>query len=299
MTTVNLMLALVGIMSGGVVGWLLVPLAADVLLKRVYRRTASWWWDSWRAYRSFKSTHPHDDPSASASGEEGALGIWLADALRSMRAGSLTQERVRALADIGIPVNEECALRSEVDQELRCSFTAKCWQRVLCACAGAAWGGALVVAGLPALPSSVLAICALSMTVAMVCDLRARLLPLECCVTLAIAGGVFQVWVAGVSGLAVGAVFGLVIGAACLVANHLFSRSGAAPVGLGDVRCMAALSLTCGVAVPVGLAVCYVGAAVFSVMGLVMKRLTIRDGIPMAPFLILWLIAGVGVLTCT
>ena len=281
--TFMFVLACTGI--GGAIGWLAVPPAADFLLKRAYGRASSWWWDSCRMYCSFKRTHPHDDPSASAPGEEGALGIWLADALQSARAGSLTYERAQALADAGICVGEEPALRWEADQETRCSFSANRWQRALCGCACAVWGGMLAMSGLPGLPLGALAVCSLSMALALVCDLRARLLPLECCAVLAVAGGMFQVWMAGVSGLAVGAVFGLVIGVACVAANRLFGRTGVAPVGWGDVRCMVALSLTCGAAVPMGLAVCYVAAAVVSATGLALRTLTVRDGLPMAPFL--------------
>lgn len=292
------LLLVVGCSALGVAtGWLLVPAAADFLLKRAYRRTVTWWWDSYRAYQRYKSIHPHDNPSASASGEEGALGIWLTDAKRAVRAGSLTHERMQALVDAGICTETTCALRHEADQKERCSFVAQPWQRALCACACAIWGGALACIDLSGISLIALGVGALSMTVAVVCDLRARLLPLECCLALALAGGVFQVSVAGISGLVIGVLFGLFVCGGCLVINRLFGRSSGAPVGLGDVRCMAALSLVCGAATPMGLAVCYAGAAVVSGAGLLMRKLTVRDGIPMAPFLALWFVSGVGVLT--
>ena len=63
-------------------------------------------------------------------------------------------------------------------------------------------------------------------------------------------------------------------------------------IGYGDVRCMAALSLASGVATPVGAALCYGGAAAFSLAGIAAGKLSWRSGIPMAPFLAAWLVGG-------
>ncbi|MFR7651306.1 MAG: peptidase A24, partial [Eggerthella lenta] len=69
-------------------------------------------------------------------------------------------------------------------------------------------------------------------------------------------------------------------------------RTGRTPVGYGDVRCMAALSLASGVATPLGAALCYGGAAAFSLAGIAAGKLSWRSGIPMAPFLAAWLVGG-------
>ena len=137
-----------------------------------------------------------------------------------------------------------------------------------------------------------------AMLVAVACDLKARMIPLECCAALAAAGGALQALAAGPAGLAAGLVFAAVAAGACLAANRVAGRGRALPVGHGDIRCMAALSLATGAAAPAGLLACYMSAAAFSLAGLAARRLTLRSGIPMAPFLSLWLACGVACLAC-
>lgn len=281
------------VLVGGIAGWGFVPWAADLLLKRAYGRSCSWWWDSYQAYCSFRQAHPRSEPSISAFGEEGALGIWRDDAVRAALAGTLTSERVGALVSAGFKLDANSALREESEQERRCSFEAKQWQRGICAAGGMVAGFVLVAATLPTLPRAAFALCVLAMAVATVCDLRARMLPLECCAVVAAAGSVFQIAMAGVMGWAAGALCAVVVVAGCAVANRLFCRGGSAPVGHGDIRCMAALCLTTGAGALPGLVVCYVAAAVFSIAGMALHKLSSKDGIPMAPFLMAWLVSGV------
>ena len=278
-------------LTGGAAGWAFVPWLSDLLLKRAYRRSHAWWWDSYRAYLAFKN-RASDEPLASAGGEEGALGIWRDDAMRLANSGGLARERVLALGEAGLSVDVQQAIRCESDQEKRCSFSARPWQRAALAFVGAGGFCLLAVAGPSMLAMTALAACGLCMASAVVCDLRARMLPLECCAAIAVAGAVFQVAVAGVAGLWAGLAFGLVVGVGCHAANRLMGKAGAAPVGWGDIRCMGALSLAAGASAPLGFSACYAGAALFSLAGLAMRRLSVRDGIPMAPFLAVWLICG-------
>ena len=67
-------------------------------------------------------------------------------------------------------------------------------------------------------------------------------------------------------------------------------------MGFGDIRCMTALAFACGPATLLGAAACYVSACTFSIVGMLMHRLGRRDGIPMAPFLSIWLAVGTTVL---
>lgn len=106
------------------------------------------------------------------------------------------------------------------------------------------------------------------------------------------AGVVFQASTAGLEGVLAGCAFAVFAVLCCLALNRLFGRTGRAPVGYGDVRCMAALSLASGVATPVGAALCYGGAAAFSLAGIAAGKLSWRSGIPMAPFLAAWLVGG-------
>lgn len=143
-----------------------------------------------------------------------------------------------------------------------------------------------------AVAACALAVCGIAMAVAVACDLRARIIPVEACAALAVAGGTFQAYVAGAEGLAAGALHGGVIVAGCCLANRMARRGGDDPVGWGDIRCMGALSLASGSFAPLGFAVCYGAAAVAALAGLASRRLSVRDGMPMAPFLALWLMCA-------
>ena len=133
------------------------------------------------------------------------------------------------------------------------------------------------------------------MAAAVACDMRARIIPIEACLAIALAGIAVQALMGGATALAAGAAFGMLVVAACALANRAFGRGGAPPVGRGDVRCMAALSLASGFAAPCGMLACYALAAVVSLAGMAAGKLTAKDGIPMAPFLAAWLpVAALG-----
>lgn len=278
--------------AGGLIGAFFVPWSASVLLGRAYRRARSWWWDSLDAYRAFKQAHPLQEPSPRAAGAEGSLGLWRAQALRDAQAGSLPRERLQALIEAGCAAGASEPSRSEADQEARCSFRAKRWHRCLGALVGTVFGCAVAwCAGSP-LVAAALAVAATAMAAAVICDLQARIVPLEACAALAAAGVVFQASTAGLEGVLAGCAFAVFAVLCCLALNRLFGRTGRTPVGYGDVRCMAALSLASGVATPLGAALCYGGAAAFSLAGIAAGKLSWRSGIPMAPFLAAWLVGG-------
>lgn len=278
--------------AGGVAGGALVPWCADKLLSRAYRRALAWWWQALERYEAFKARAPDREPRASAAGEEGALGVWLADALCAARAGSLARERAHALERAGIDTGSREPVRDEAEQARRCSFraapahraalAASCALACTASCALWAWPVALAAAT-----------CACAMAVGIVCDLRARMLPWECCAAIAVLGGAFQLMAGGWQGLATGAVLALAVCAACSFANRWSERRGVRAIGYGDVRCMAALSVAAGPATFAGMAACYLAAAAFSCAGMAAGRLKRSDGVPMAPFLALWLVVGV------
>ena len=166
-------------MLGCAFGWLLVPWASDVLLHRVRDRADAWWAESLEAYRAFKRDHPEDEPSSSASGTEGAVGIWRDEAFAAGLAGSLTEERLQALAAAGFKVGDLEAAGTADERCRRYSFEPRPRSRMLCA---AALGAAFAVAAaiVPSVPAAaMLGICASAMAVSVVCDLRARVIPLE------------------------------------------------------------------------------------------------------------------------
>ena len=289
--TYFLTLVLVLAATGAVVGAVAVPPLANAALARAYKRSLAWWYDSLRELRAFQLAHPGAYPRPNASGSEGALGVWFEDAKAQAARKALTHERACALRDAGVAVSDESSVRSEREQARRCTFRPRLWQRGVLAVACASWFGALAFAGMPPHLAAVLAACGVAMIVSVVCDVRARMIPLECCAALLAGGVAFQLLTEGVSGLVAGAVVAVAVFAVCWVANRIFRAVGGS-VGQGDVRCMAALAVLCGPASLVGAAACYIAASVFSVVGLVLRRLDRKDGIPMAPFLALWLVFG-------
>lgn len=132
-------------------------------------------------------------------------------------------------------------------------------------------------------------VCAIAMAAAVVCDLRTRTVPVAACGALALAGAVFRACADGAEGVATGALYGIVVVAGCRLANRLLRRGGSNPVGAGDIRCMGALSLASGAYAPLGFAACYGAAACAALAGLASRRVSLQDGMPMAPFLALWL----------
>lgn len=135
--------------------------------------------------------------------------------------------------------------------------------------------------------------CTTAMAVAVVCDLRTRTIPVAACTVLALAGAVFRACADGADGVAAGMLYGVVIVAGCRLANRLVRRGDSEPVGTGDIRCMGALSLASGAYAPLGFAVSYGAAACAALVGLASRRISLQDGIPMAPFLALWLASAV------
>lgn len=130
---------------------------------------------------------------------------------------------------------------------------------------------------------------------AVVCDLKARLIPRKTCVAIAVSGAFAQVASQGVGSLATGALFGVAAVAACRVlCAWAKARGRPNMVGGGDVRCMAALSIASGSAAFAGCFACYLCAAVAALTGCVLGKMDRHATMPMAPFFCLWLWVGAG-----
>lgn len=288
--------ALVSAVGGIVLGWFAVPWASDVALRRAGDRADAWWCDSLQGYQAFKRERPGAEPSASAPGFEGALGLWRDDACSAALSGRLTVERLNSLAGVGIKVEGLAASGTESERRVRCSYQPKRWHRALCALLlGAAF---LASAAFVLHKGAAMALdaCAVGMAVAVVCDLRARTIPLETCVLVTLAGAVFQLAVQGPTGTAMGIAFALALMVGGAAINRVLRvRCPGGAVGRGDVRCMGALAVATGAGAACGFAVCYALAGLAALTGCVTRRLTWSDGIPMAPFLSAWLVCGAAV----
>ena len=190
-------------------------------------------------------------PRQSEKGSAGAVGMWLEDCRSQALKGTLTHERAEALREAGIDVGKGSSARSEAEQRRRCSFSARAWQRAVLAAAMALWFAAQPLSGAPWHQGCLLCVCGAVMASGVVCDLRARVIPLECCAALLVVGGAYQLLRHGSAGIAEGAVAAAVVLAVCWVANLIARKSGGS-VGFGDIRCMTALAFACGPATLLG-----------------------------------------------
>lgn len=137
-------------------------------------------------------------------------------------------------------------------------------------------------------------VCCVAMAVACFYDIRQRIIPNPCCFSIALAGFALQCIACGVHEALSGCFFGMLISALNLGANRLMRRHGKSGMGFGDVKCMAALSLASGTSAA---AACFAGlgaAAVFALAGLASGRMERETGIPLAPFLTVWLLVALG-----
>lgn len=291
MTPFFLLVVLAAAGAGLLTGVLAVPWLADAALKRAYQRSLAWWNESLQGVIAYRANHGGTWPKPSDAGSAGALGVWLDDAKSQAKRKVLTHERACALREAGIDVGPDCSSRSEHEQVRRCAFQPTVLQRIALALACGAWFAALPALGLPLQLSAPLSLCGVAMAVGVACDLRARMIPLECCACLLVGGIAFQLLNGGIFGIVAGLASAAVVLAVCWVANRV-ARGVGGSVGQGDVRCMTALAILSGPASLVGAASCYVAAGLFSLVGLVSQRLKRQDGIPMAPFLALWMIFG-------
>ncbi len=290
-----LMVAAVSVLAGALVGAFAVPGVARVVLARSYKRSCAWWWESRADYEAYLKQHPGCTVSAKDSGQAGALGAWLADVRGAVRRRSITKERAESLPQVGIDPGALDDLPSEADQAKRCTFSPTLGWRAGLGVVLAAWFSGLAFCGLSTPAAVLLALGGAVMAAAVVCDMRARIIPLECCCALAVVGAAFQAFLMGAQGVAIGVAAAGVVLAASLAVNRFASR-GSCPIGFGDVRCMAALSVASGTGVLAGAAACYAVAAVVCAAGMACRKLGLKDGLPMAPFLSLWF--AVGTLAC-
>lgn len=289
------MIAAASVFAGALIGAFAAPKAASALLVRSYRRSRAWWWESRSDYEEYLKQHPGRTVSARDPGRAGALGAWLADVHAAIRRRSITRERAESLPQVGIDPGTLDGLPSESDQARRCAFSPTLGWRVGLGVVLAAWFAGTAFCGLSTPAALLLDIGGAVMATAVVCDMRARIIPLECCCVLGLVGVAFQALLAGAQGVAIGIAAAGVVLAASVAVNRFASR-GSCPIGFGDVRCMAALSIASGTGVLAGAAACYALAAVVSAGGLVLRKLGLKDGLPMAPFLTLWF--AVGTLAC-
>lgn len=165
------------VIAGGLLGWFFIPWASDATLKRVRRRSDAWWSDSLQAYGVFKRESLGKEPKSEAPGTEGALGIWRDEACSEALAGRLSCERLDAMQKVGIKVEGLLAYGLEKERLDRYSFYASGKQRALFAISLSLLFAVVALSVPNAIAQGALNTCVLAMTIALVCDLRARTIP--------------------------------------------------------------------------------------------------------------------------
>lgn len=288
--------AIGGICLGMASGWFVVPWASDAMLRRVRRRADAWWHDSLQGYADFKRDHAGAEPERGAAGAEGTLGLWRDEAVAAAQASSLTDGCLERLREVGLTAEGWAAAGSEEDRLVRFSFQATRAQRALGAAGlGSAFGAAAALSP-NAGAAAALFVCAGTMAATLVCDMRTHTIPLEACAVLLLGGMLFQASTEGVEGVLCGMLAALVIvGATAAVNRAMRIRFPRGAVGRGDMRCMGALAVATGSGAACGFAACYVLAGLVALLGCLTKRLSVSDGVPMAPFLAVWLAVGTAV----
>ncbi len=111
---------------GAIAGGFAVPLLADLLLKRKLRLWGEWFDRTAADYAEFTAREGRA-PSARAKGEEGALGLWAADALRLVDQGALDAARTAKVAELGLNDNRDKsrqAMRQEVEKTIEAAKSA-------------------------------------------------------------------------------------------------------------------------------------------------------------------------------
>lgn len=289
----KLLLCLALAAAGGCTGWFAVPKLAELLVARAQARAKA---DGAAApgknggIRALsgefepEETSPmmtkgaaiHAPASEPGNGDGAAICLPAEDAARPVGAALAGAAASPASVDSGL-----CA--ASFVQAKR-----KSRGRFACAALTAFWSVAAALLPVAAAAAAALWLCGLAVLVAAVCDLDSRLIPWESCVAIAASGFFVQAIVFGAEGVACGFASALVVFAVCCAAEALLGSRGERAVGGGDLRCMTALSLASGQAAFAGLAASCAAAAVYGFVGVLARRRSLKDGVPMAPFFLLW-----------
>lgn len=284
--------------AGVVAGCVLVPRAATSLLASKRARMKRRWADSTAAWSEFVASNGRE-PSSSARGAEGALGIWAADARRQAACGDLSREQMHDLRSIGAVSDSPPLVEAEfgdedVDRAFASTTTAS--ERILCAALLAAWFAAarLSPAAYAVPPCPFLASAAFLVAVAACCDVRAKVLPFEISFSLYPLAAASAMLSGGLEGLAGSVLCALAAWAAFAFASLLYTARGRIdPVGMGDMRTVPAIAMLSGPdGCAAGLAACCVTMAARCAAGMLSGKLTRASKVAMGPYLALWGLIG-------
>lgn len=296
------------ILTGGVtaaVCGLALPLVSKQILGRKRDSILSWWDENLEVYKKFKAENPDREPSKRAEKrEERDLAVWWLDAMRLVRSKELMREKVEALIETGSRMPDGVNLDDfETVEEYRARYVAAVSKTatVLLSLATGAGAAATCYVGMTAnLHSPLLFLLGgifsiLVTAVGAMCDQRSSVLPFG----LSIATYPLAVLTAfghgGASGLVGNLLCGAGIYAIFAITNHLFRITGGADaVGAGDRRLVPAIATACGFHGTVyGMGAMCIAMLANYIPRYRAKEITLKSRVPMGPFLLVWLCAGV------
>lgn len=291
MAEVLLCLALAA--AGGCAGWFVVPKLAELLVARAQIRARAGGAAEPGEGREIQASAGEPDPETASTEPTKGAPIRESAGTSGIEDGATACLPVEGAARLA-----GTATLSDPSEFGRCTsnlgalpFAQAKWglvMRFACAALTAVWSVAAALLPVTAAAAAALWLCGLAALVAAVCDLGSKLIPWESCAAIAASGLLVQALVFGAEGVAYGLVSACAILVVCCVAEALLGSRGGRAVGGGDLRCMAALSLASGQAAFAGLAASCAAAATYGIVGVLSRRRSLKDGIAMAPFFLLW-----------
>jgi prepilin signal peptidase PulO-like enzyme (type II secretory pathway) len=291
----------------GIVLSLGIPSFANAMLKSKQKQIASYWDASYKNLQEWKRTHDML-PSSSAKGKEGALGIWVEGQSIAAHCGHLSSGQLGRLEKAGFKFAGGIGNCDDLEQ--RFSFAPRPSIRIAIPIFFTLVELA-VVSLVPASDPHLLAYLFFAFTacstaaLATIIDLRVRIIPWELCLAATASGIAYQFICHGPATALVSTAFAAATLALISFSERIANRTGLiGSIGGGDIRFLAPCVLFGGI--PFGLfegSVAAAGAAIglfcmcvpyvlYTAVGLLSKRFTLKTYQPYAPWLSVWLVSG-------
>ena len=267
--------------------------AADILLSLKHGPIERWWIESADEHRRLSERLGHAPRTDSKDRVEAACAIWAADVRRLAAGGGLTQRQLLLARRANLDIADAQVVTDEPDfglsnlkwPYLACLVTIAASVALSLLCPDSRAATSLCVMG---------ALC----SVAIVVDVRSRIIPIEISALIALVGLTYQFFAISPSAAALALAAALLVVICLKVAQRIAARLGHGDgLGAGDVRTMAAVICASGASGALAGALAFAVSFLswFAVAALAGKA-NLRTKVPMAPFLAVW--ALVGMATC-
>ena len=264
--------------------------AAGILLSLKHAQIERWWITSAEDHRRLSERLCHAPRIDSKDRAEAACAIWAADVRRLAAEGGLMQRQVLLARRAHLDIADSQVVTDEPDFGL----SNLKWPYLACLATMAA------SVALSFLCPDATSLCVMGAlcSVAIVVDVRSRIIPIEISALIALVGLTYQFFAIAPSAAALALAAALLVVICLKVAQRIAARLGHGDgLGAGDVRTMAAAICASGAggALAGALAFAVSFLSWFAVAALAGKA-NLRTKVPMAPFLGVW--ALVGMATC-